>query len=244
MDEQLAVCEPRSNQGLEKCHDDSKRAFLTEQQYGHRSRFKTGTGIKKYEYSETQLGKLVVKKDNDLGAAIKEPGAPYRLDLSMESTADFSLILSNDRNQSVTIGFNAKEKKYFIDRSKSGDASFYPGFDSKYEAPRMTDAKALSLTLVVDHSSVELFADNGMTVMTGIFFAGQPYNHLHILFSGGDRDFVGGRSPCCEAYGLDFLNLNQSLKMKLSKFCFPLLLLPIMIACSETVFAQGDGEPC
>ncbi len=61
----------------------------------------------------------MVKKDNDLSAAIKEPGSPYRLDLSTESTNDFSLVLSNDRNQSIIIGFNANEKKYFIDRTKS-----------------------------------------------------------------------------------------------------------------------------
>ncbi|MEJ7677543.1 MAG: GH32 C-terminal domain-containing protein [Segetibacter sp.] len=40
----------------------------------------------------------------------------------------------------------------------------------------MTKDHKLNLTLVVDVASVELFADNGLTVMTGIFFPNKTYN--------------------------------------------------------------------
>jgi len=34
----------------------------------------------------------------------------------------------------------------------------------------------VDLTLIVDVASVELFADNGLTVMTGIFFPNKTFN--------------------------------------------------------------------
>jgi fructan beta-fructosidase len=34
------------------------------------------------------------------------------------------------------------------------------------------------MTLIVDVASVELFADNGLTVMTEIFFPSQPFNKI------------------------------------------------------------------
>jgi fructan beta-fructosidase len=39
----------------------------------------------------------------------------------------------------------------------------------------------MSLKLVVDVASIELFADNGTTVMTAIFFPDQVLNQLSIL---------------------------------------------------------------
>ena len=38
----------------------------------------------------------------------------------------------------------------------------------------------MNITLVIDVSSVELFADDGLTVMTEIFFPNKPYNQIHI----------------------------------------------------------------
>jgi fructan beta-fructosidase len=40
--------------------------------------------------------------------------------------------------------------------------------------------QASNIELVVDASSIELFADNGLTVMTSIFFPGKAFNHLKI----------------------------------------------------------------
>ena len=38
----------------------------------------------------------------------------------------------------------------------------------------------MNVSLVIDVSSVELFADDGLTVMTEIFFPYKPYNKLQL----------------------------------------------------------------
>lgn len=41
----------------------------------------------------------------------------------------------------------------------------------------------MNISLIIDVSSVELFADDGLTVMTAIFFPNKPYNQIHIQSS-------------------------------------------------------------
>ena len=38
----------------------------------------------------------------------------------------------------------------------------------------------MNLSLIIDVSSIELFADNGLTVMTEIFFPDKPFNKMII----------------------------------------------------------------
>jgi fructan beta-fructosidase len=42
----------------------------------------------------------------------------------------------------------------------------------------------MNLTIILDESSAELFADDGLTVMTEIFFPSKPYNQVHIQTQG------------------------------------------------------------
>ncbi len=105
---------------------------------------------------------------------------PCRLNLNMEGIKDFSLVLSNDMGEEVVIGFDKKRNQYFIDRTKSGKTDFQKDFAARHVAPRLTDNTKMNITLVIDVSSVELFADDGLTVMTEIFFPNKPYNQIHI----------------------------------------------------------------
>ncbi len=42
----------------------------------------------------------------------------------------------------------------------------------------------MNITLVIDVASVELFADNGLSVMTGIFFPTTPFTDISIQSPG------------------------------------------------------------
>lgn len=113
-----------------------------------------------------------VKKDN-----IK---LPCLLNLSTESIKNFSITLSNDLGEQLVIGYDKTLNQYFIDRTKSGKTSFQEGFAAKHLAPRFTNISKMSLSLLIDVSSVELFADDGLTVMTEIFFPNEPYNTISV----------------------------------------------------------------
>jgi fructan beta-fructosidase len=86
----------------------------------------------------------------------------------------------------MVIGYNSAKKQYFIDRAKSGKIDFSTKFATTAFAPRLTGKKSSSdIELVIDVSSVELFADNGLTVMTSIFFPHKTFSQLQIQSNKG-----------------------------------------------------------
>ena len=77
-----------------------------------------------------------------------------------------------------------KKNNYYIDRTESGKVDFEKGFAAKHSAPRFSNNENLDLTLIIDNASVELFADNGLTVMTEIFFPDSLYSNIAIQSHG------------------------------------------------------------
>jgi fructan beta-fructosidase len=125
-----------------------------------------------------------VQNSLDVASKTGKVSLPVRLDLNLEKPNDFSLVLSNDAGEEVTIGYDKKQKQYFIDRTKSGKTNFQKDFAGRFVAPRLSLADKMDLSIIIDVSSVELFADGGLSVMTAIFFPSAPYNHIHIQSPG------------------------------------------------------------
>jgi fructan beta-fructosidase len=128
---------------------------------------------------------LQVADSIDLAGKVLEPIVPCRIDLDMDKIADLSLVLSNEGREQVVVGFDKKANQYFVDRSRSGKADFHKEFARRHVAPRIAKGEGMDMTLVVDVSSVELFADDGLSVMTAIFFLNKPFSQVHLKSSGG-----------------------------------------------------------
>lgn len=123
---------------------------------------------------------IAAGKDVELSEKAVQPALPGRIELSLDEAADFSVILSNKAGENVVIGFDKQQNNYFIDRSRSGITGFQKNFAGRHIAPRFAKGEKMNLSLVIDVSSVELFADEGATVMTSIFFPNQPFNSIHV----------------------------------------------------------------
>lgn len=116
---------------------------------------------------------------------------PFRLDMELSQADDFSLVLSNSKGEELMIGFDKAANQYFIDRTKAGISGFHEKFAGKHVAPRIVNAKGIKFSLVVDVASVELFADDGLSVMTSIFFAENGYDNIRIQFEKGNTVIMG-----------------------------------------------------
>jgi fructan beta-fructosidase len=108
---------------------------------------------------------------------------PARIDLKLDTVESCEIVLSNDSNEQVIIGYDKLSNNYFIDRTKSGHIDFEKGFAARHTAPRISMTPAMDLTLIIDNASVELFADNGLTVMTEIFFPKTVYKKVQVRSS-------------------------------------------------------------
>jgi fructan beta-fructosidase len=103
-----------------------------------------------------------------------------KLRITADKIADFAITLSNDSSEKTVVGFDKAKNQYYIDRSASGKTKFEKGFASRTTAPRVAITDSTDITLVIDVASVELFADRGVTVMTGIFFPTKDYSKISI----------------------------------------------------------------
>jgi fructan beta-fructosidase len=121
---------------------------------------------------------IAVPKNLDISTLAGNVKMPCRLNFTIEGNKDFSIVLSNDLGEKLVIGFQKKSNQYFIDRIRSGKTNFQKEFSGIHVAPRFSENSNMIFSVIADMSSVELFADGGLTVMTEIFFPTKPYDRI------------------------------------------------------------------
>ncbi|WP_343685119.1 glycoside hydrolase family 32 protein [Asticcacaulis sp.] len=95
------------------------------------------------------------------------------------------LEFSNDQGETYQVGLDGKSQKYFSDRRKSGRIDFSEKFASAvHTAPRTSTADTVKMRVYTDSASVELFADDGATVMTDTVFPLHPYTKVKFVVNG------------------------------------------------------------
>lgn len=156
--------------GIEKVND---RWYLVSQPVAELSKITTPLH---------NLPKVDGGADVSLKATAGKLPESYRLDFGFSADSDFNVTLKNSVGEWVTFGYVASERQLFIDRTKSGDHSFSGKFASIARAPRISNKSAISASLWVDVASVEVFVDDGLTVMTETFFPTEVYDDL--IFQG------------------------------------------------------------
>ncbi|TGE08354.1 glycoside hydrolase family 32 protein [Hymenobacter fodinae] len=130
------------------------------------------------------LPNVTVSQEVDLTPKLKPVGDKYELKLTTQQLTDFSLVFSNSKGEELVLGYDAQAKQYYIDRTKAGQSSFSDKFASRHTAPRFANTTTADLILLFDAGSVELFADQGLTVMTALFFPTQPLSTLKLRSNG------------------------------------------------------------
>ncbi len=121
----------------------------------------------------------------DLTAKVGQLTGPVRVQLTSDNIENFSFTLSNLSGEKVVLGYDKESNTYYVDRTASGKTAFEKGFAKRHTAPRLTDKATVDLTLIIDNASVELFADNGLTVMTQIFFPNGPFANITLQAAEG-----------------------------------------------------------
>lgn len=99
---------------------------------------------------------------------------------------DFNIELSNGKNQKIKTGYDSESNQFFVDRSNSGNNTFSKDFHGVIRADRYAKSDTIRFTIVVDVACVEVYFDDGLTVMTNLFFADQPMDALKVNASSGE----------------------------------------------------------
>jgi len=91
----------------------------------------------------------------------------------------------------IKIGYSLADKRFFVDRTKSGDMSFSEKFTGIDYAPYII-GKEVQLHLYIDAASIELFVDGGKLVMTNCFFSTENFTKLSLFAEKGEIKLKSG----------------------------------------------------
>ena len=111
----------------------------------------------------------------------------YEIELSIKNLHEdvIGFRLYNDKGEEVDMQYDMKEKRFSMDRRKSGDVGFNENFPALTWTAVESGKNELKLHLFVDKSSVEAFGDGGRFAMTNQVFPSEPYNHIDFYSKGG-----------------------------------------------------------
>jgi fructan beta-fructosidase len=108
------------------------------------------------------------------------------------SEGSFTVELSNRLGEQLQFGLDSK-RGWFVDRRRAGQSAWHPEFASLAQAPRALSTRTATLRVLIDRSSVELFADGGRVAMTETFFPGEPFSAARLRLTGEYR-LASGRA--------------------------------------------------
>lgn len=142
------------------------------------------------QFESLRIGSMSVK---DIELKSSQKFSLFNSDQKVLSLLDIELTVdTNDHQMNDTFGVefsrdNDKLLVYFngsfvIDRTNAGRHDFSKYYGLVYKAPRLTACPLMNLRLILDRSSVELFADNGLTSMTSIFLSKELQTSKVTLF--------------------------------------------------------------
>lgn len=112
-------------------------------------------------------------------------GARIQLRIDQIKNKTHTFILKNGLGNILSFGYNAEKQQFFIDRRASGKVDFAKKFPvGQSIAPRTNKSENLWVDFILDKTSIELFFDQGETVLTEIFFPESPYETLTLRVEG------------------------------------------------------------
>ena len=122
-------------------------------------------------------------------AASKRPKSGPTLDLDATfgpgTASQFGLNVHTGGGQLTQIGYDTTTHQIYIDRTNSGNVSFDPSFPGVHSAPLALNHGTLKLHILVDASSVEVFADQGEVVLTDQIFPDTSSTGVSAFADGG-----------------------------------------------------------
>jgi fructan beta-fructosidase len=132
------------------------------------------------------------------GRAVAGPVALEASGDALEIQAEFApgsasaigLKVRKGRDEETIVGYDVGAGEVFVDRRRSGNIGFHPDFPGRHAGPLALEGGRLRLHVLVDRSSVEVFAGGGRTVITQRIFPHPASQGVEAWAEGGTATLV------------------------------------------------------
>ncbi len=98
-------------------------------------------------------------------------------------------LLENESSYTL-VGYNQARGELFVDRTHSGHVDFSKDFAVRTVAPLNIGSASLELTILVDRSSVEVFAQGGRVAITDLVYPASDASGVEFYSRGGETGHI------------------------------------------------------
>ncbi len=161
---------------------------LIEEEYGEYSLIQTPVAeLSKLRKDSTQIVNRTIQGPSNYlsDKGVKERLLDIELSLEINSATVAGIILRRSNEDSTMVGYNAASEELFIDRTGSGMVDFHQQFPGIHAAPLSIPDNRLKMRILVDRSSIEVFAEDGKRVLTERIFPGKNTTGLRLYTKEG-----------------------------------------------------------
>jgi fructan beta-fructosidase len=106
------------------------------------------------------------------------------------SATEFGLKVRQGGDEETIVGYDMAQQSLFVDRRESGLVGFDPVFPGKHSGPMPPQDGRIRLQILVDSSSIEVFGNDGHTVITDCIFPSPTSQGVSLYSRGGDMKLV------------------------------------------------------
>jgi fructan beta-fructosidase len=126
----------------------------------------------RHDHARFQSSSIEAERTIDLSDTISGQQIEIlaRITLPADHRTRFEFRVCRGTDEETLIGYDGIRKEVFIDRTKSGHVDFHPAFAGRRTAPLVPVDGTIELHFFIDHSSVELFANDGAVALTELIF--------------------------------------------------------------------------
>jgi len=136
------------------------------------------------------------KESRNWNMLMVTPESPYMLktkddlleieaDIDIQSAGEVYIKMQSSGQSVTTIGYDPVRQWLFIDRSKSGMTDFHPSFACKHGARLVPENGKIKLHIWLDRNAVEVYANEGLVVLTDQIFPDFLLNDISISTESG-----------------------------------------------------------
>ncbi|MDH5608183.1 MAG: glycoside hydrolase family 32 protein [Cyclobacteriaceae bacterium] len=132
-----------------------------------------------------EINKQLIIGGNDWSSYLygREPLLDMELVFTnVKKHGSWQIALSNLTGDTLVFGFDDVTDYVFVDRSAAGETGFSDTYTGVHRGKRKSNTDQMAVRVLLDRSSLEIFADMGEVVLTEQFFVKEPFTSMRVQF--------------------------------------------------------------